>query len=122
VFILMAADVAAMAPETNVGAAHPVTGDGSNIPDDERDKVTNDAAAYIRLLATSRHHNADWAEQAVRQSVALTAAEAKAQNVVDLTSPDRSALLSDLDGRAIQRDGQTVVLHTRGAPVQPIDL
>jgi membrane-bound serine protease (ClpP class) len=122
VFILMASDVAAMAPGTNVGAAHPVSGDGSNIPNDERDKVTNDAAAYMRLLATTRHHNADWAEQSVRQSVALTADEALAQNVVDLTSPDRAALLSALDGRTIQRDGQSLVLHTRDASVQPIEL
>jgi membrane-bound serine protease (ClpP class) len=121
VFILMASDVAAMSPGTNVGAAHPVSGDGSNIPTDERDKVTNDAAAYMRLLATTRHHNADWAEQAVRQSVALTADEALAQNVVDLTSPDRAALLSVLDGRTIQRDGQSLVLHTRDASVQPIE-
>jgi membrane-bound serine protease (ClpP class) len=75
----------------------------------------------MRLLATTRHHNADWAEQSVRQSVALTADEALAQNVVDLTSPGRAALLSALDGRALQRDGQSLVLRTRDATVQPIE-
>src|SRR5262249_9041859 len=77
VFLLIASDVAAMAPETNVGAAHPVGEGGDNLPPDIRDKITNDAAAYMRVLATTRHHNATWAEQAVRQSVALTADEAK---------------------------------------------
>ncbi|MBX6772818.1 MAG: nodulation protein NfeD, partial [Chloroflexi bacterium] len=76
VFILMAADVAAMAPGTNVGAAHPVGLGTSDLSEDERTKVTNDAAAYMRTLATARHHNATWAEEAVRSSVALTAEEA----------------------------------------------
>lgn len=125
VFILMASDVAAMAPGTNVGAAHPVSGGsstGSNLPDDERTKVTNDAAAYMRMLATTRHHNATWAEDAVRQSVALTADEALRQNVVDKISPDRQTLLADVDGMPYVRDGQTAMLHTRGAVIQPIGL
>ncbi len=125
VFILMAADVAAMAPGTNVGAAHPVGGgpsEGSNLPDDERTKVTNDAAAYMRMLATTRRHNAAWAEDAVRQSVALTADEALQQKVIDRISPDPATLLGDVDGMSFVRDGRTAILHTRGDPVQPIDL
>ncbi len=124
VFITMAADVAAMAPGTNIGAAHPVgLGDSSsNLPSDERDKVTNDAAAYMRMLASTRHHNATWAEEAVRQSVALTADEALAQNVVDLISPDRAKLLDAVDGRPYTRDGQTLRFQTRAATVTPIDM
>jgi membrane-bound serine protease (ClpP class) len=122
VFIVMAADVAAMAPGTNVGAAHPVDGSGDNLSSDERDKVTNDAAAYIRTLATTRHHNAEWADQAVRQSVSLSADEALKLKVVDLIAPDRSALLSALDGRTVDRGGAPVQLHTRDAVVVPIEM
>jgi membrane-bound serine protease (ClpP class) len=125
VFVLMAADVAAMAPETNVGAAHPVdlgSGGGSNLPNDERDKVTNDAAAYIRMLATTRRHDAAWAEEAVRQSVSLTADEARQQDVVNFVSPDQTALLADVDGFAVVRAGQQVRLQTRGAAIVPIDM
>ncbi len=124
VFITMAADVAAMAPGTNIGAAHPVgLGDtSSNLPSDERDKVTNDAAAYMRMLATTRHHNATWAEEAVRQSVALTADEALAQKVIDLISPNRAALLDAADGHPYTRHGQTLHVQTRGAAVTPVEM
>jgi len=122
VFVLMAADVAAMAPGTNVGAAHPVDGAGANLPSDLRDKVTNDAAAYMRTLATTRHHNAVWAESAVRQSVALTADEALKQHVVDVVSPDVGSLLTTLDGRAIERPNGEQVLDTRQAILQPVDM
>lgn len=122
VFILMAADVAAMAPGTNVGAAHPVASAGDNLPDDERVKVTNDAAAYMRTLATTRHHNATWSEQAVRQSVALSADEALQQGVVDVVSPDRDHLLASLNGRTIQRPDGPRVLQIRADAIQPLDL
>jgi len=122
VFILMASDVAAMAPETNVGAAHPVGEGGDNLPPDIRDKITNDAAAYMRVLATTRHHNATWAEQAVRQSVALTADEAKQQDVINLVSRDRATLLNDLDGWMVQRPDKTIQLRTKGATVVPIEM
>ncbi len=119
VFLMMAADVAAMAPGTNVGAAHPV-GSSGNLQGDERDKVTNDAAAYIRMLATTRHHNADWAEQAVRQSVALTADEAKQQGVIDLIASSRADLLNQLQGRSVSRGGQAIPLQTKDAVISPI--
>jgi membrane-bound serine protease (ClpP class) len=125
VFITLAADVAAMAPGTNIGAAHPVDlggGDASNLPNDERDKVTNDAAAYARMLATTRHHNADWADSAVRQSVALTADEAVAQHVVDLVSPSQDQLLVAIDGRTVTRGNQVLSLRTRDAVVVPFEL
>jgi membrane-bound serine protease (ClpP class) len=114
-----------MSPGTNIGAAHPVGlggGGGTNLPDDERDKVTNDAAAYARTLATARHHDAGWAENSVRQSVALSADEALAQHVVDVVSPNRARLLSDLDGRSFARGSATIVLHTGDAAVEPFDM
>jgi membrane-bound serine protease (ClpP class) len=126
VFLTLAADVAAMAPGTNIGAAHPVSlggGSGtSNLPDDEREKVTNDAAAYARMLATTRHHDAAWADDSVRQSVALTADEALSKHVIDLVSPDRGRLLADLDGRTISRGSQVMTLHLHDAPVRAFDL
>ncbi len=122
VFILMAADVAAMAPGTNVGAAHPVGLGTSDLSEDERTKVTNDAAAYMRTLATARHHNATWAEEAVRSSVALTAEEALAQRVIDLVSPDRASLLARLNGWEVARPGGSIRFQTRGAPLEPLDM
>lgn len=125
VFIMMAADVGAMAPGTNIGAAHPVnlgSGGVTNIPDDETVKVTNDAAAYARTLATARHHAALWAEESVRQSVALSANEALSQGVIDLVSADRAALIADLDGRSIVRGATTLVLHPKTSEIRPFDL
>ncbi|HUX88464.1 MAG TPA: nodulation protein NfeD [Chloroflexota bacterium] len=121
VFLMMAADVGAMAPGTNVGAAHPV-GTSGDLQGDERTKVTNDAAAYIRMLATTRQHNANWAESAVRQSVALTAEEAKQQDVVNLIASNRADLLSQLQGRSVSRGGKTLTLQTRDAVISPIEM
>ena len=95
-FILVGCPVAAMAPGTNVGAAHPVglTGDVLS------DKVTNDAAAYIRSLAQQRNRNADWAETAVRTSASIPAEEALQMNVIDLIARDVDSLFAALDGVA----------------------
>jgi membrane-bound serine protease (ClpP class) len=98
VFITMAADVAAMAPNTNIGSSTPISTSGGNIPSDLRRKVINDAAAYIRGLAETHGRNADWAEEAVRQASNLTAEEALDQNVVDVVAPDLPTLLNDIDG------------------------
>jgi len=133
-FITQAADVAAMAPGTNIGSAHPVSiggpnpapnaspSPGSAAGDIESQKIENDAAAYIRSLATLHHHNADWAEKAVRQSVNVPADEAVQLNVVDLESRDLSSLLQDLDGRQVQKGGQTYTLQTANAAIEHIDL
>jgi membrane-bound serine protease (ClpP class) len=125
VFIMMAADVGAMAPGTNIGAAHPVdlgSGGATNVPADETVKVTNDAAAYARTLATARHHDAVWAEESVRQSVALSANEALSQGVIDLVSADRTTLLANLDGRSIVRGANTLILHPKSAEIRPFDM
>ncbi len=133
-FITQAADVAAMAPGTNIGSAHPVSiggpnpapnaspSPGSAAGDIESQKIENDAAAYIRSLATLHHHNADWAEKAVRQSANVPADEAVTLNVVDLESRDLSSLLQDLDGRQVQKGGQTYTLQTAHAAIERIDL
>jgi membrane-bound serine protease (ClpP class) len=114
-FILMACPYAAMAPGTNVGAAHPVGVSGVI----EQEKVTNDAVAYIRALAEQRGRNADWAEQAVRAAVSVPAEEALNLNVIDLVSPDIATLLNQADGSTVEvANGVTTTLHTAGAPLE----
>ena len=112
-FITMAAHIAAMAPNTQIGAAHPVSGSGEDIDGDLDAKITNDAAADIRGIAEVRGRNAEWAEQAVRESVSITGSEAVDLNVIDATANDLDDLLAQIDGRAIlvQPDGPTVVLR-----------
>jgi membrane-bound serine protease (ClpP class) len=125
-FILtLAADVAAMAPGTHIGAAHPVNGDGQ--PNDETmaKKVAEDTAAYARTLATARHRNVTLAASAVTESRAFTEAEALAASppLIDLVVPDVATLLARLDGRTITRfDGTTAVLRTAQARVVPIEM
>ena len=116
-FITMAAHIAAMAPNTQIGAAHPVAGSGEDIEGDLNTKVTNDAAADIRGIAEVRERNAEWAEQAVRESVSVTGSEAVDLNVVDLTADDLDDLLEQLHGRAVlvQPNGPVVVLRVADA-------
>jgi membrane-bound serine protease (ClpP class) len=120
VFITMAADVAAMAPATNIGSSTPISSSGGNIPSDLRRKVVNDAAAYIRGLAEQHGRNGDWAEKAVRQASNLTAQEALDMNVVDVIAPDLPTLLNDIDGMHVEPKG--IVLHTAGADVTTIHM
>jgi membrane-bound serine protease (ClpP class) len=113
-FILLAGSVAAMAPGTNVGAAHPVGLSGAI----ESEKVVNDAVATIRAIAEARGRNADWAESAVRDSVSITAEEALQIDVIDLIEPDTASLLEAMNGRTVPvADNQTVTLDTTGATV-----
>ncbi len=118
-FITMAAHVAAMAPNTQLGAAHPVSGGGEDIGGDLNDKITNDAAADIRGIANHRGRNAEWAERAVRESVSITGEEAVELNVVDLTAYDLNHLIEQLDGRVVELepDGDQVTLELAGAPL-----
>ena len=106
--------VAAMAPGTNVGAAHPVGITGGVMSD----KVTNDAAAYMRSLAERWGRNADWAERAVRQSVSISASEAVRIHVADMEVASRSALLRAVDGRTIRAGDNDVVVHLGGAHIE----
>ncbi len=120
-FITMAAHVAAMAPNTAIGAAHPVTGSGQDIPGSLGEKVLNDAAAYIRGIAELRGRNADWAEKAVRESLSLNEREAVDQKVVDLVATDLPNLVAQLEGRQVKLLNQTVILGTQGAPIRRLD-
>lgn len=120
-FILEAADVAAMAPGTNAGAAHPVV-EGAKIGDTMKQKLENDAAAFLRSYVSRRGRNVAAAEAAVRQSKSYSDREALQLGLIDLISPDRTALLDTLDGRTITRlDGGKVVLHTRNAAVVAVN-
>lgn len=126
-YILYASHVAAMAPGTNLGAATPVAigmpgtnddaGEEPRSTDPMTAKQVNDAAAYIRGLATLHGRNAQWAERAVREAVSLSAEEAKAQNVIDDLAGDVPELLRQLDGRTLQVAGQPVTLSTAKAPL-----
>lgn len=121
VFITLAADIAAMTPGTNIGAAHPVTMQGGT-DSIMNSKSTNDAAAFIRTIAEYRKRNLQWAEDAVRQSVAITANEALQKNIIDLIVSNDRELLNQIDGRMIQRDSTNFRLHTRGASIQFLEM
>jgi membrane-bound serine protease (ClpP class) len=102
-FLVMAAHIAAMAPGTNIGAAHPVTASGQDVPDKELDrKITNDLAAQIRSLAEERGRNADVAAAMVLESVSLTAKEALNKRVIDTITADLSSLIKWADGRVVK--------------------
>jgi membrane-bound serine protease (ClpP class) len=126
VFITMAGHVAAMAPNTAIGAASPVSiGSEGEVEMSEtmQEKVVNDAAAYIRSIAEAHGRNMEWAEQAVREAVSATEREALELNVIDIVSPDLNSLLVDLDGREVTLLGGAVVtLETEGTTVQHIDM
>lgn len=119
VFLTLAADVAAMHPTSNIGAAHPVTGGGRDVETeagkDMARKVENDTAALIRSIAAARGRNADWAERAVRESVAVTAEEAVKERVVDFLAPDPAAVVEKANGRTIRAQSTPRQLHLRGA-------
>jgi membrane-bound serine protease (ClpP class) len=119
-FITLAADVAAMAPATNIGSSTPVAVGGGEIPDDLRRKVVNDAAAYARELAETHGRNGDWAEAAVRSASNLGAQEALEQNVVDVVAPDLPTLLEEIDGLRTEPKG--FVLDTAGATVDTVEM
>jgi membrane-bound serine protease (ClpP class) len=114
-FIMMACPLAAMAPGTEIGAAHPVGVSGAI----EMEKVTEDAVAYIRSLAQLHGRDADWAEQAVREAVSVPAEEALKLPVIDLVSPSVPDLLKQADGRQVTvAEGATATIHTAGAPIE----
>ncbi len=121
VFITMAAHVAAMAPGTNIGAAHPVgIGVGGKMDKVMADKVVNDMVAYGRALAKDRGRNADWMEKAVKKSVSIDAEEALKLKVIDLMAEDLNELLAKANGLPVKVAGKTRPLKTTGAPVREI--
>ena len=122
-FILESADVAAMAPGTNTGAAHPVTLGGEKMDDTMKTKVENDSAAFMRSYVGPRGRNVQLAETAVRQSKSWTDQEALQQHLIDVVARDQNDLLHQLDGRTIKRfDGKTVKLHLSGDSVDELPM
>src|SRR5262245_8432475 len=121
VFITMAAHVAAMAPATNIGAAHPVAV-GGGMDKEMVKKVENDAAAFARSIATERGRNVEWAEKAVRSSVSATEREAVKLRIVDLVADNLPDLLAKVDGRVVKTPKGPVTLRTREAPVKQIEV
>jgi membrane-bound serine protease (ClpP class) len=117
-FILEAADVAAMAPGTNTGAAHPVRGDGAAMDPVMKEKLENYAASLMRSYVSKRGRNVEVAESAVRQSKSFTADEALSQHLVDYIAKDDNDLFQQLEGKTITHfNGEKVVLHLVGKPV-----
>jgi membrane-bound serine protease (ClpP class) len=117
VFITLAAHIAAMAPSTHIGAAHPVSlGEGKESKT-MSEKIVNDTVSYIKTVAKTRDRNVEWAEKAVRKSVSITEEEAVKLNVVDFISPNIQELLNKIDGRVVKFNGMTRTLLTKG--VQP---
>jgi len=126
VFITMAAHVAVMAPNTAIGAAHPVSigAEGeAQMSEAMEDKVLNDAAAYIRSIAEAHGRNMEWAEKAVRESVSATEQEALELNVIDMVAPDLDALVAQLDGwQVTMLDGSVINLQTQRATINHIEM
>jgi membrane-bound serine protease (ClpP class) len=123
--ITIAADVAAMAPGTHIGAAHPVSGDGQKIDETMEKKITSDVAGYARTIATQRKRNVALVEQAVTESRTFTEQEAASAvpPLIDVVATDLPDLLKKLDGRTIVRfDGRSETLHTANATLRPVDM
>jgi membrane-bound serine protease (ClpP class) len=117
VFITLSANIAAMTPGTNIGAAHPV---GMQTTTDTvmYGKITNDAAAFIRAIAQKRHRNVEWAERAVRRSYSYSETEALEDSVIDLIAKNDQELLQLIDGRNVELSSGNVILHTRSAKIE----
>jgi membrane-bound serine protease (ClpP class) len=123
--LTLAADVAAMAPGTHIGAAHPVSGSGESVDETMAQKAAEDVAAYARTLADGRGRNVGLSEEAVNESRAFTEREAMAASppLIDLIVPNVTDLLAQLDGRQIRRfDGTTTTLRTAGATIVPHEM
>jgi membrane-bound serine protease (ClpP class) len=116
-FVAQAADLLAMAPGTNIGSAHPIDASGGDLTGDLGAKVLNDAVTRVRSLAAMHGRNADWTEQAVRNSVNINAEDAVRMHVADLEVADIPSLLNQVDGRSVPRTNGSLVLHTAGASV-----
>jgi membrane-bound serine protease (ClpP class) len=120
-FLLESADVAAMAPGTNAGAAHPVVEFGGQPDDTMKQKIENDAEAFLRSYVTRRGRNAEAAAAAVQSSHSYTAEEALSQHLIDLIANNDADLLNALEGREVTRmDGSKEALHLAGAKIVPI--
>jgi membrane-bound serine protease (ClpP class) len=122
VFITMAAHVAAMAPGTSIGAAHPVGGQGEDIKGTMGEKVENFTASFSEAIARQRGRNVEWAVKAVRQSVSVAAEEAAKLKVVDMVARDLDELLGKIEGRTVEIGGEKRVVHVKPAEVRTYEM
>jgi membrane-bound serine protease (ClpP class) len=120
VMVTESANIAAMSPGTNIGAAHPVSVGMGQMSKTMEQKMVNDMAAYGRALAIERGRNAEWVEKAIRQSVSITASEALKLKVIDVMADDLEDLLKKVDGRTVEVAGKKRQLRTLGVPVREI--
>src|SRR5437660_4643662 len=121
-FLLESADVAAMAPGTNTGAAHPVTIGGGQMDSVMKEKIENDTAALMRSITSKRGRNVDIAESTVRQSKSFTDSEALSQKLIDYVAPNEQDLFRQIAAKPIKRfDGQTITLNLAGKPVRVLE-
>jgi membrane-bound serine protease (ClpP class) len=121
-FITLAAHIAAMAPGTNIGAAHPVGLQGGEKDSIMNEKATNDAAAFIRTISEQRHRNIAWAEKAVRLSISITETEALRDSVIDLVAKDIPELLKAIDGKVVMCNGVPKTLKTADAVIHETEM
>ncbi len=122
-FITISADIAVMAPGTNMGAAHPVSVTGSKVEDTMKEKITNDAASYIKALAKSRNRNLDLCEKAVRKSKSYTAKECLENNLIDYIAEDINELIEQLENKEINMiNNKKTVLKLKGEKIIPIEM
>jgi len=121
-FVTLAAHIAAMAPGTNIGAAHPVGMQGGEKDSIMNEKATNDAAAFIRSISEKRQRNVAWAEDAVRRSTSITESEALKDSVIDLIAGSVEELLQKIDGKTISINGTPKMLKTAGAAIARIEM
>ena len=122
VFITLASNIAAMAPGTNIGAAHPVVMGGEEIDEELKAKMENDAAAYIKTIAEKRGRNTQWAEKAVRESVSITEQEAIEIGVIEFIANDVEELIKIIDGVRVTTASETRILKTKGAEIIPVKM
>ncbi|HXZ36107.1 MAG TPA: nodulation protein NfeD [Thermodesulfobacteriota bacterium] len=122
VFITLAADIAAMAPGTNIGAAHPVAVGGGKMDRTMADKVVNDAVAYIESIAEKKGRNVKWAAKAVRESVSITETEALKIKIIDLIAKDVDDLLAKIDGKTLEKSKRKIKLATKGLKTNHVEM
>ncbi len=121
VFITLAANIAAMSPGTNIGAAHPVS-IGKKMDREMKKKVTNDAVAYIESIAQARNRNVEWARDAVRKSLSVSAEDALEEGIIDIIATDINDLLKKIDGIEIEIKGETKIIDTKDVHIEEIRL
>jgi membrane-bound serine protease (ClpP class) len=120
--ITIAADIAAMAPGTNIGAAHPVAVGGGKMDRTMAEKVVNDAVAYVKSIAQKKGRNVDWAVRAVRDSVSIPETEALKLKVIDLIAKDLNELLEKIDGKTVEKPKGAIQLATKGLKIKELEM